>query len=574
MRIVMHVAVGILAFIGVFVGDANAQSRCRPTAPPVVEYIVEVPRGGPSEGFVRHQLVSEYCPNENRDRAYTRYKVLDERGRVLATSSATIVPLSARHAVVGVGMGAAILVYGQQPGEAIPYELPSIDQIMQPGAPASVPEDRAIVVEPIVIASPRVAQGASTAVSVALFSGYSQAPRIIEGLGGRAVFGADTFGPTAPDGRSITRTRIGDYVMPQIASLIVQNMTAPDGTGAAFLLDGTGEPVGPAMGLVDLVRVPERDYGPDTGLNSRTVQLVSRMAPLGPGFPGRWLYMPIDRYGTPQEPLPGSVGYTLLRPADRNDRPVWAVVYRGAKGFEVSLPRHYNGRLPLDVLPQRYSALQIRDVRDDLDSFAIVGQSPSTGQWSVVQFHLYSPPTSPNVFATPQAAFAAQLQWRAAATADVQRLNAEWAAKDRAARARDAEAARAAAISSFEADLSARRLCYPSRIAAVTVLGDDYLRRWLEACGVPIDMTSIARRLKVSQAAFDRGVAQAQALAARDAELRAMGARNNGFAESMAAYRTRAGAAASDPWVAVRVTEGGRTITQMMRQSEYDRRRP
>ena len=549
-------------------GDAAAQ--CRPRNP-TLQYQVDVPVGAPGEGFVRHRVFSEFCPHEYRDRQYTRYRVVDERGRTLTTQSASVVPLSSRHAYAG----GRVIVYGREPGPPPPMRIrtPDIHRMIMPGLGSTVPpEDRPVIVAPVVVGSPQLSPGDSTTVSVILFTGYSQTPRTIEGLGGPAVFGTDTFGQTLRSGVYVRQINVADYVMPQYGDLLIQNMTAPDGTGVAQLLDRQGEPLGPVIGIVDSIGIPERDVGSDGGANSPLRQLVSRIEPLGPDFPGQWLLMPLDAEGMPMPVLPGSVGYTLVRAPDRNDRPVWGAVYRGANGYEVALGAHWNGRLPREVRSQRYSALRIIDRDDGSDSYHSLGRSADTGRWSFTEDGRSDRRWVVNGFASPDAAMAAYRQELAAMDAEAKR-QAEQNRIENAARAvREAEQAREAAFARFETQINTNAIWYSGNLNDVAGLGDPYLKRWFDKCGVPVDMVGLGRRVGASSAAFAMGEHQAQAR--RDYAERNRPSFFTGFAEAMSAYRSAAAAGSGDPWVSVRVTEGGRTTTQVMRQSEYDRRRP
>lgn len=270
--------------------------------------------------------------------------------------------------------------------------------------------------------------------------------------------------------------------------------------------------------------------------------------------------------------LAGSVGYTLVRGPDRNDRPVWGAVYRGANAYEVALGANWNGRLPREVRAQRYSALRAIDRDDESDSYHLLGRSAGTGRWAFTEDGRSDRRWVVNSFASPEATMAAYRQELAAMDAEAKR-QAEQNRIENAARAvREAEQAREAAFARFEIDINTNAICYSGNVSDVATLGDPYLKRWFDKCGVPVDMVGLGRRVGASSAAFAMGERQAQAR--RDYAERNRPSFFAGFAEAMSAYSSAAAAGPGDPWVSVRVTEGGRTTTQVMRQSEYDRRRP
>ncbi len=568
----------IAALCAFAAGPVAAQDKpppCDKPGKPALEYSIDAPRGpGAGPGYVRHQLMSRTCNPKGR-MSWKQWLVVDERGKTLYAGR-EIIPLSARHGVVGGGFGGmSVQVYGKKPGPPLPYRWPGLARTLTPGASAGSIPDRPVIVAPIAVGSPEVKAGDSTTVTMALFTGDSFEPKLIGGLGGRAVFGTDVFGTKVTPNDSTSNFRAADFVMPRDGVTIFQNFTAPDGTGLAQMIDRTGEPVGAPIGQVDLWRVPERTPGRYSGKDSPLVQLASRVAPLGAEFPGMWLYMPLDREGQPVAPLPGAVGYSVLRPSDINDPPLWGAVYRGKAGYEVALSTAGDGRLPTAVQPERHAGLRFVDVDNYVKSYSAVGLSPSTGRWSVLTTDLNGPRRgAPNSFASAQAAIGAIGQWQAQYNAEAQRREAEWRAAAAANRAREAEQARAGAVRNFETRFALDYFCFALSRDEAAAIGDDYLKRWYERCDIPFDLFADARRLGVSQPAFDRTMQSERNRQARAAELRAMGARANGFAEAMAAYRTTAGAAPTDPWVAVRVTQGGRTTTEVMRQSEYDRRRP
>lgn len=577
MRVLFRVFFG-LGLLLALAAPAAAQSKrpaCGKPSKPELQYRVEVPVTPGASTFVRHAVMTRGCSAKGWS-SWTEYLVVDERGKILAFGSDEIIPLSARHAVQASGFGQMrVVVYGKRPGPELPYRWPGMHKSLMPGADPGAVADRPVMVAPIVAAAPAFKTGESTTLTVALFTGDSLEPKLVGGLGGRAVFGVDRFGQPVPPGAGIVDTGSADAVMPRAGSVIFQNFTAPDGTGLAQVIDRNGEPISAPIGLVEVFRYPH-GFGRHGGRNSPWVQLASRVAPLGPDFPGMWLYMPLDREGRPVAPLEGSVGYTVLRQADDNDAVLWGAVYRSASGYQVAFGTQADGRLPGKVPAERYTALRFFDLDNYVQSYTGVGRLAS-GEWAVVPTHWNGPRQgAPNRFRSAQAAMDQAYRWQAQYDAEARRREEAWRTANQARLAREAEQARQAEIAAFEAGMakSGTLVCFTFPLQRATSLGDEAVRRWYERCDVPLDQFANARRLGVPQAVFDRSLENERSRQENAARLRAMGARSNGFADAMAAYRTTAGAAPTDPWVAVRVTQGGRTTTEVMRQSDYDRRRP
>ncbi|WGM40869.1 hypothetical protein [Caulobacter sp. NIBR1757] len=567
--------VGLLLSLATPVAAQSKRPACGKPSKPELQYRVEVPVTPGATSFVRHAVMTRGCSARGWA-SWIEHLVVDERGKILASGGGEIIPLSARHAVQQAGFGRIrVVVYGKTPGPELPYLWPGRDRSLLPGADPGAVADRPVMVGPIVVGYPVVGPGDSTTVTMALFTGDSLQPKLVSGLGGRAVFGVDRFGQGSASGGGIGATTLVDAVMPRAGSVMFQNFTAPDGTGLAQVIDRNGEPISAPIGLVEVFRYPH-GFGRHGGRNSPWIQLASRVAPLGPDFPGMWLYMPLDREGRPVAPLEGSVGYTVLRQADDNDAVLWGAVYRSPKGYQVAFGPQADGRLPGKVPAERYTALRFFDLDNYVKSYSGVGRLTS-GEWAVVQTHWNGPRQgAPNRFASAQAATDQVHRWQAQYDAEAKRREEAWRTANQARLAREAEQARQAELNTFEAGMaqSGTLVCYTFPLQRAAPLGDQVVRRWYERCDVPLEQFANARRLGVPQAVFDRSLENERLRQENAARLRAMGARSSGFADAMAAYRTTAGAAPADPWVAVRVTEGGRTTTRVMRQSEYDRRRP
>ncbi|WP_448659503.1 hypothetical protein ACPVPU_03310 [Sphingomonas sp. CJ99] len=552
---------------------APAKSRCKLSGKPKVEYQIYVPREPGSDDMVLMQLASEYCRGVNNDVSSTHWRLLDASGKVIYKATGQIWPLSARHAAVEGGFaGASIQVFGKKPGPALPFSLPRLESALYPRMGSAVIAAKPVVTMPLLVGVSRSQPGGSTLFSGMILTGHSYEPKLVEGLGGKAVFGIDRFDREYQNTSSY-HIRAADYVLPQKGALAFMNMTAPDGTAISLMLDRNGEPFGTAEGLVEIIRIPESHVG--SAEDSLLGQLVSRIAPLGPGFPGAWLYAALDEQGQVIAPPPGAVGYTVVRPANRVVAPVWGAVYRGASGYEVALSIRSDGALPAAVSPDRYSAMTFRD-SDQPNHYIVAGKSAATGTWGIVDYH-YSQPRSgaKNQFTSSALAFATYDQWRQLAEAERARQLAAYARQNALERQRVEEQRKALAIAAFEQDYAIRgRGCFEANYVTVAPLGDPYVKRWYEKCGIPQHLYGDARRLGVSQDVFARSDQMAESRRAYEADLRRRGANATAFSNAMAAARTAAGAPISDPWVPVRVTEGGRTTTQVMRQSDYDRRRP
>ncbi|MGC6400290.1 hypothetical protein ACNI3Q_06885 [Sphingomonas sp. FW199] len=552
-----------------------AQAKCKKLGKPKIEHQVDVPREPDSDELVRLQLVSEYCQGVS---SYKRWRVLDVSGKLLHQADGEIIPLSAKHGIAKLDFGKpALVMFGKKPGPALPLSGPTLEQALYPGQTGNVMATNPPVVMPLVIAIAPIKPGDSTTVNATIFSGHSYQPKVVEGVGGKAVFGTDRFGQdfrgaSIYDGR--TQEQLRDLLFPQIGGMVFQNMTAPDGSAISVPLNSAGDPAGTAVGLIELVRtVTIRAFSP----TPPTTLLVSRMMPMGPGFPNSWLYTPIDRQGQ-LIPMPEDViGLTLLRSGTANDPPIWGAVYRGAKGFEVALPQWHEGKLPLAPRPERYSALAFRDFGPRAsNTFVLAGKTAGNDNWGIVMFGMSSPRAGErNSFASAEQAFAAHDQWQKEFAVQARQFNLLMAQQQEAARLKTVADAQALAVATFEKNYSQRGGgCYESYYDLVAPLGDPYLKRWYEKCGIPQHLYGDARRLGVSAEVFARSDQMAASRRAYEADLRRRGANAAAFSNAMAAARQAAGAPVADPWVTVRVTEGGRTTTRVMRQSEYDQRRP
>lgn len=569
------VVASLLMSLATPVAAQSKRPACGKPSKPELQYLVDAPVTPGATTFVRHAVMTRGCSAKGWS-GWTEHLVVDERGKILAFGAGEIIPLSGRHAVQEVGFGRMrVVVYGKSPGPELPYRWPGMDRSLMPGADPGAVADRPVMVAPIVVGSPVLKAGDSTTLTMALFTGDSLEPKLVGGLGGRALFGTDRFGEKVTDDLWVSNFVAADLVLPRAGAIMFQNFTAPDGSGLAQVIDRNGDPVGAPIGLVDIIRYPD-GRGRNGGRSSPWVQLASRIAMLGPDFPGMWLYMPLDREGRPIAPLDGAVGYTVVRQADVNDPVLWGAVYRGARGYEVAFAPQSDGRLPGKVPAERYTALRLFDLDTYIQSYTGIGRLPS-GEWSVLQTYWNGPRKGANNrFANAQAATNQVYAWKAEEEAEARRQEEAWRIQNQARLAREAEAARQAEFNLFEAGMAEgdTLVCFTFPLQRAAPLGDEVVRRWYERCDIPLDQFGNARRLGVAQAVFDRSLANERARQENAARLRAMGARSSGFAEAMASYRAAAAAPPADPWVAVRVTEGGRTTTQVMRQSEYDRRRP
>ncbi len=553
---------------------ASAQRKCKPSDKPKIEHQVYVPREPGSDEIIRVQLASEYCPGVNADMSWRRWRVLDASGKLLHLANGEILPLSGRHGVIKTGFAqVAVQMFGKKPGPALPWQFPYFNRALYPGMSSDHINAKPVVNLPMMVSVSRPKPGDSTTLRAAIFSGHSYEPHIVEGLGGRAIFGTERFA-NEYRGASIYNINVADLVMPQQGGLTFQNMTAPDGSAISLMLDLNGEPMGTAIGLVELIRVPERVS--NNGHTSPRGQLVSRVASLGAGFPGAWLYTALDHSGQVIPPPDGAVGFTLVRPGVGRDAPIWGVVYQGSAGYEVALSARNDGNLSMMTAPNRYSALSFRPFGQGVESYVLAGKSASSGTWGIVNFNLSAVRTGmPNSFPTLDRAFAAHDEWRRMFAAEATQQQAAYAQQRAAEQQKAAADNHARAVAKFESDYAKRGWgCFDGYYAAIAPLGDSYVKRWYEKCGIPQHLYADARRLSLAQEVFTRSDQMAANARAYDADLRRRGANATAFSNAMAAARSAVGAAEADPWMSIRVTEGGRTTTQVMRQSEYDRRRP
>lgn len=164
--------------------------------------------------------------------------------------------------------------------------------------------------------------GKTTYYDAALFVATSKEPRVLKNLGGPGV--------TPADGNQV---RFND-LLDRFGDIFVTRFTAPDGkTGASQILNLSGDPISPMIGLVRKVH----NLTAQTMIKSteKTYELVSEVASLGsvPRFPDFLLSLPLNARGEFMTLPKDVVGVSKLHPL-KAESYGWLVFFQGKDGIE------------------------------------------------------------------------------------------------------------------------------------------------------------------------------------------------------------------------------------------------